>query len=157
MSEEVTTEEPRGLVTWSDYSGSATCPKCEKPGHLQVRQELKAYQPASYSLTGVQAKFSGRIVWGVPVPFLRRLWAGGAALMARRYGRWLGGTSASGSRKLCGATEGKYGKCTLPRGHGDPGPMAWHQEWRGVRLWCEWRGPVPGAVCPICGKDGERH
>ena len=68
----------------------------------------------------------------------------------------------------CGATDGAplvdvndpdalsepYGRCTLPAGHQTGGG---HQEWRGDTLWAEWRGPVPGERCGICGHDGAEH
>ncbi len=65
-------------------------------------------------------------------------------------------------KKLCGATDGlgvipgtraPYGRCNLPAGH----PGDWHREMRGRKLWAEWRGPRPGEVCGICGKDGGAH
>jgi hypothetical protein len=57
-------------------------------------------------------------------------------------------------RILCGARDGRFGRCTLPAGHGDG---RWHLETRRGRVWAEWRGPIPGEVCRICGKDGRRH
>lgn len=65
-------------------------------------------------------------------------------------------------KRRCGATDGlgaipgtksPYGRCNLPWGH----PGKWHQEWRGRKLWAEWRGPHPGEVCQRCGKTGGRH
>lgn len=67
-------------------------------------------------------------------------------------------------RFTCGATDGLgldpdrpwFGRCNLPAGHA-PGPMAWHLEMRRGRVWANWRGPMPGVRCGICGKDGCAH
>lgn len=57
------TAAPRGLVNWSDYRGSAQCPKCGELNRMQVRQEFKADPIGDFSLAGGQSKFSGEIVW----------------------------------------------------------------------------------------------
>jgi hypothetical protein len=72
------------------------------------------------------------------------------------------------AQPLCGATDGLgvfpdmapddpencYGRCTLPAGHQNNN---WHQERRDGEIWAEWRGPMPGETCSICGKDGSEH
>lgn len=63
MTEEETEAFQSGLVSWSDYRGSQPCPKCGELNRMQVRQEFKADPIGSFSLAGVQTKFSGEIVW----------------------------------------------------------------------------------------------
>jgi hypothetical protein len=53
-------------------------------------------------------------------------------------------------RILCNARDHQYGRCTLVAGHGGG---RWHAEIRRGRLWAEWRGPIPGERCGICGTD----
>ena len=53
----------------------------------------------------------------------------------------------TGEPEACGATDGEYGTCTLPAGHG-----RFHREDRDGRLWAEWSGrPRIGIVKgPAC-------
>lgn len=63
MTPEEVEEFQSGLVSWSDYRGSQPCPKCGELNRMQVRQEFKTSPVGSYSLAGVQMKFSGQVVW----------------------------------------------------------------------------------------------
>lgn len=51
---------------------------------------------------------------------------------------------------LCNARDHEYGRCTMRAGHGDG---RWHCEVRRGRIWAQWRGPIPGERCGVCGTD----
>ena len=68
--------------------------------------------------------------------------------------RLLQHTANGNADHLCGATDGTFGRCNLPAGHQTGN---WHLEMRKGEVWANWRGPMPGERCGICGRDGRNH